>query len=308
MSSCSSPCGRLRPSIGEIFWASPLWVLSSSAILSARGSKSTTSVHRYALRLWRSHKMNIWMRILVVLTLIIMALPMPAEATSSTVVISQLYLGTGVGDMRPRNQYIELFNKGTAATNLQGWTLQYAVENINTWTPYALSGSIAPGQYYFIRLSGSAGNVTLPQPDLTISLTLPINFGKLALVNSTTALDTGCPADPTRVIDLVGYGNTACFESRSLNPPADTELIAHVRKGGGCTDTDNNFSDFSRVTPVLRNSTSARNPCGGTSGTRTFSVPDRGGTSFQSTASASGLTVGYARVPPDQTSSAPLGV
>jgi len=108
--------------------------------------------------------MNIWMRILVVLTLIIMALPMPAEATSSTtVVISQLYLGTGAGDMKPRNQYIELFNKGSATIDLQGWTIQYAVEGANTWTPYALSGNIAVGQYYFIRLSGSAGNVTLPQ-------------------------------------------------------------------------------------------------------------------------------------------------
>ena len=252
--------------------------------------------------------MNYWMRILVVLTLIIMALPMPAEATSSTVVISQLYLGTGVGDTKPRNQYIELFNKGTATISMQGWTLQYAVEGANTWTPYALSGSIAPGQYYFIRLAGVGGSVSLPQPDLTINLTLPINVGKLAVVNNTAALDTGCSSDATRLVDLVGYGTTQCFESRVLASPADTELVAHVRKGGGCTDTDNNFSDFSRVTPVLRNSTSARNPCGGTSGTRTFSIPDRGGTSFQSTGAASGLTVGYARVQPDQASSAPVGV
>ena len=253
--------------------------------------------------------MNIWMRILVVLTLIIMALPMPAEATSSTtVVISQLYLGTGAGDMKPRNQYIELFNKGSATIDLQGWTIQYAVEGANTWTPYALSGNIAVGQYYFIRLAGAGGIVNLPQPDLTLSLTLPVNVGKLALVNNTAALDTGCPSDATKVVDLVGYGTTQCFESRTLTSLADTELVAQVRKGGGCTDTDNNSSDFSRVTPVLRNSTSARNPCGGTSGTRTFSIPDRGGASFQSTGSASGLTVGYARVQPGQTSSAPVGV
>ena len=252
--------------------------------------------------------MNIWMRILTLLTLTIMALPIPAQASSSTLVISQLYLGTGDSDVRPRSQYVELFNKGTATISLQGWTLQYAVESVNVWTTYALTGSIAPGQYYLIRLAGAGGSVSLPQPDLTISLALPLNVGKLALVNNSTALDTGCSSDATRVVDLVGYGIAQCAESRALNPPADTELVAHVRKGGGCTDTDNNFSDFSRVTPVLRNSASARNPCGGTSGTRTLSIPDRGGTSFQSTGTASGLTVGYARVQPDQATSAPAGV
>src|SRR5438034_1331613 len=108
--------------------------------------------------------------------------------------------------------------------------------------------------------------ISLLVTDLTISLTFPLTIGKFALVNDTAALDTSCSTDP-KVVDLVGYGPTSCNETRALTPPTELQLLAHLRKGGGCTDSDSNFADFSAVTPLPRNSMSARNPCGGTAGT-----------------------------------------
>src|SRR2546427_1383900 len=196
--------------------------------------------------------MKLYIRLLVLIALLITALQIPAEAISTNIVISQLYLGTGGFESKPRNQYIELFNSGTTTVNLQTWTIQYGTEDTNTWQAFPLSGSLAPGQYYLIRAGSTSGMVNLPQADLTIGLTLPLNVGKLAVVSDTAALDSGCPAD-TKVADRVGYGSTACYESRSLNPLAETQVLAYLRKGGGCTDTDVNSQDLSAVSPLPRN-------------------------------------------------------
>ncbi|HYR89037.1 MAG TPA: lamin tail domain-containing protein [Terriglobia bacterium] len=251
--------------------------------------------------------MKVYFRALVLIGLFIAVVRTPAEAASTNIVISQLYLGTGGFESKPRSQYIELFNRGTTTINLQTWTLQYATEDTNTWQPFALSGSLAPGQYYLIRAANTSGLVNLPQTDLTISLTLPLNVGKLAVVSDTAALDSGCPTD-TKVADRVGYGSTACPESRSLDPVGDTLLLAYLRKGGGCIDSDINFLDFSAVSPLPRNSSSARNFCGATSGTKGFSIAAGGATSFQSAGTGPAINVGYARVQTDAAGQAPTGV
>jgi hypothetical protein len=224
---------------------------------------------------------------------------------STSLVISQLYVGAGSGDAQPRYEYVELFNKGTASVSLAGWSLQYAVEGVNTWQAFPLSGSVAPGQYYLIRANAAGGNASFPQADLTISLSIPVGVGKFALVNDATAIATGCSTE-TRVIDEVGYGTTACYEGTVI--PAQSELRAYWRKGGGCTDSDNNNSDFLAVSPIPHNTSSSRNFCGGTAGTRTFTLQDRGSTSFQSTGSASAITTGFTRIQPDAGTIAPTGL
>src|SRR5438876_7325508 len=227
--------------------------------------------------------MKYWIGSFVLLIAFTICLQIPAEATSSNVVISQIYLGTGDSSSRPANQYIELFNRGTISTSLSGWSIQYAAEGQNTWQAFPLSGSIEPGQYYLIRTTTLTGNVTLPQPDLTISLNLPMNVGKLIVGNDSIPFDTGCPSDTTRIVDPVGYGPTNCYESQPLTAPAAADSVAYVRKGGGCRDTDSNFSDFSKVTPLFRSTGSFRNLCGGNKGTKKFSLSDGGTKCFHST-------------------------
>jgi hypothetical protein len=246
-------------------------------------------------------------RALFLFLVLLPVVAVPALATSPNIVISQLYLGVSSSQALPTYPYIELFNLGADPVNLQGWTLQYADESANSWTTFALSGNVAPGQYFLIRLSGAPSTAN-PQPDLTIGLALPTDKGKVAIVTDSTPLGPGCPVD-TRVVDRIGYGNTACSESQPLALPNLADPLALMRKGGGCTDADQNTADFSRVTPLPRNATSARNVCNSSSssGTRAMSLPSNGGASFQSAGAGSNIRLGYSRVQTD-TGSAPSGV
>jgi len=69
----------------------------------------------------------------------------------------------------------------------------------------------------------------------------------IALVNSTTALAVGCPS-AAAVVDLVGYGASACHETASVAVLANT--TAALRNTNGCTETDNNSSDSLSARPI----------------------------------------------------------
>ena len=136
--------------------------------------------------------MKCFNRVLLILFLSFSLFQMSALAGSSNLVISQLYLGTGPGNGQPRNSYVELFNLSASTVSLSGWTLQYA-QGAGVFQAFPLSGSIAPGQYYLISVTGvSSGNLALPTPDLVINTTLSLGGGKFALVNDTAALSSGC--------------------------------------------------------------------------------------------------------------------
>jgi hypothetical protein len=70
-----------------------------------------------------------------------------------------------------------------------------------------------------------------------------------------------CPLPNSQIVDFVGYGSTAnCFEGTGPAPTI-TNFTAALRKGGGCTDTDNNAGDFLTGPPTPRNSLSTPNNC-----------------------------------------------
>jgi hypothetical protein len=86
--------------------------------------------------------------------------------------------------------------------------------------------------------------------------------GKVALAPIATTL-TGDACPLTRTIDFVGYGtgaSTPCFEGApTANLSATT---AAIRKGSGCTDTDNNGDDFTTTdTITARNSATTALVC-----------------------------------------------
>src|SRR6266545_4973467 len=185
------------------------------------------------------------------------------QAASTTVVISQVYGGGGNSGANLRNDFIELFNRGTTPVSLAGWSVQYSSAGGTSWTATNLTGSVQPGQYYLIQEAQGAGATTnLPTPDATGTIAMSATTAKVALVNSTTALTgTGCPFDGT-VVDFIAYGTgTNCSETAAA--PTLTNTTAALRAGSGCTDTDNNGSDFTAGTPNPRNTASATNPCAG---------------------------------------------
>jgi len=202
-----------------------------------------------------------------------------APFVSPNIVISQIYGGGGnVAGSQFTHDFVELFNRGDQPVSLSGWSTQYASATGTNWLVTPLSNvTLQPGQYYLIQYaSGGVNGAALPAPDViappvtvganTFIPNLSGTTGKLAVVNTTTQL----PADPcpvsAAIVDLVGYGTGAsCFEGNAA--PGLSNTTAAKRNANGCSDTDNNASDFpSPPSPSPRNTASPANTCnlGGT--------------------------------------------
>ena len=198
--------------------------------------------------------------------------PSLAGASTSGVVISQLYGGNGTIYSA---DYVELFNAGSAPVVLDNWSIQYAsatgtgsfsnngITTINT--------TLQPGQYYLVQLASSAGGTVL-SPDLVGAGTnLSSSKGKVVLVDNNAGLtcnggSTVCDAGQlAQIVDMVGYGSANFYEGSAAAPTLNSSLAA-LRGDAGCVDTNANNADFSAATPTPRNSTSAFNVCSGGSG------------------------------------------
>lgn len=195
-----------------------------------------------------------------------------AQALSSDIVISQVFGGGGNTGAPYRNDFIELFNRGTTTVSLSGMSVQYAsaagTGNFGANPVVTLSGSLAPGQYYLVQQAGGAIGAVLPTPDATGTVNMSATGGKVALVNSTTGLacngSTGQPCSPAQLAlikDLVGWDGANFFETAPA--PITSNTTGVLRLVNGCTETDNNAADFVAGTPTPRNTASATNSCGG---------------------------------------------
>lgn len=179
----------------------------------------------------------------------------PAYAISADITISQVYGGGGNTGAPYSHDFIELYNRGTAAISVAGWTVQYASATGSSWSKTALSGSIAPGHHYLVQEAAGSVGAALPTPDATGTLAMSATTGKVALVTNSTALtcSTGC-ATGTSVRDFLGYGPTASSAEGSPTGKL-SNITAALRDAGGATDTDHNSTDFTIGTPNPRNST-----------------------------------------------------
>ena len=101
--------------------------------------------------------------------------------------------------------------------------------------------------------------MALPTPDMTFTVNMSQTAGKVALVAGTTALSVSCPTGAS-IIDLVGYGATATC-SEGTTAPAPSASTAVLRAGSGCTDVNNNGTDFAVAAPAPRNSATTTLGC-----------------------------------------------
>ncbi len=208
----------------------------------------------------------------------------------ANLVISQIYPGGNNTGATYRNDFIELFNRGTTTVDfsITSYSVQYAgataaFGGTNTKTDIT-SGTIAPGKYFLIQEAGGTTNgVALPTPDTIGTIAMAATGGKVALVLGLGAVaTTSCPGDdaspPTNpsgnnIVDFVGYGTGAnapnCFEgtaaaafSTSTAGGLDPDARSIIRTVS-CTDTNNNLNDFSNPTtaPVARNTATTATPC-----------------------------------------------
>ena len=214
---------------------------------------------------------------------------------STTLVISQVYGGGGNSGAPYNADFVELHNVSSVSQSTSGLSVQYASSSATgTWTGvFALpTANIPAGGYFLIRMSTIGTNgVALPTPDAEPSagneIAMSSTNGRVALVNGVTAL-SGCPT--TNVIDLVGFGSSVCFETAAT--PALSNTTAALRNNNGCTDTDNNSSDFTVAAPAPRNSSSTASVCGASSPTLSATALTAfGGVCINTTAGPNSFTI-----------------
>ena len=180
--------------------------------------------------------------------------PPPPQPSNSVIVISQLYGGGGNSGATYQNDFVELYNRGTVAVDIGGWSLQYASATGSGWdfSKQPLGGTIAPGQYFLIALASSGAiGATLPPANITGQINMSGTNGKVALVDNFDGLVGNCPTGNPHVMDFVGYGNADCREG-TTTAPAPGNSTAIFRLGSGSTDTDRNGSDFETGSPLPR--------------------------------------------------------
>jgi DNA/RNA endonuclease G (NUC1) len=203
------------------------------------------------------------------------------QAVSPSVVISQVYGGGGNSGATYQNDFVELFNRSTSTVSLAGWSVEYTSATgtgLFSSNTTALSGSIAPGQYYLVKLASNAAvGAPLPTADATnTGVNMAAGAGKVIVANTTSVACNGSStpcsaAQLAQIIDLVGYGTGASganFFEGAGQAPTITATTADFRDDFGCTDTDNNAADFasavpplSPTTPAPRNTSSTLHPC-----------------------------------------------
>lgn len=196
-----------------------------------------------------------------------------ALSSQAQVVISQVYGGGGNSGATYNKDFVELFNRGTSAVDISGWSIQYqsATNTANPWNFNTIPANsiIQPGKYFLIGFGAASttNGIALPTIDFDYvsgtpsPLTMSATSGRVALVNNSTALAAGCNSGSTNIIDLVGFGpTTICFEGSG--PVAVlSATTAAIRLNGGCTDNNQNSTDFATGTPAPRNSSTATNTC-----------------------------------------------
>lgn len=199
--------------------------------------------------------------------ILLLAVPI-ASGASPDLVISQVYAGGGNSSATYANDFVELFNRGSASIDLTGWSLQYATAAGTSWQAMPLAGSIASRHHYLVALaSGGTNGAPLPTADATGTANLAATGGKVALVHDAAALTCGASVGSCSAVgvvrDLVGYGSAGDYEG--VAAPALSNTTAAVRGSGGCDDTDVNSADFTTDTPAPRTTSSATTTCTGTS-------------------------------------------
>ncbi len=201
-----------------------------------------------------------------IFTLFALLISFYANSQSTTVVISQVYGGGGSGTATFKSDYVELHNISGIAQDISGFKLAYGSSAGNfsgLFTfPTVPSVIIPPGGYLLVANAPSTGLANLtPTADYIFTLNMSgttgkIAFGNASLVTGTTyavQLATG------NVIDFVGYGTAN--ESETSPTATLSVTTAAIRKTNGCTETNNNNTDFLVTTPAPRNAASTAVTC-----------------------------------------------
>jgi hypothetical protein len=173
--------------------------------------------------------------------------------TPGKVVISQIYASGGRWWSDYSNDFVELYNSGSAPASLAGWSLQFTEGTGSKWKVIPLKGSIPAKGFYLVALAGGGYPYDLPTADATGGVDLAVKQGKLALLRTSTPFSGTSPVGNTSLADFVGYGAADAWEGP--NPAVSPERWFAIFRANG-SDTNDNYWDFDWDYPYPRNAKS----------------------------------------------------
>ena len=187
-----------------------------------------------------------------------------AAAASSTLVISQVYGGGGNAGATLKNDFIELFNRGTrrhADRLVRAVHLRPPARRWQVTDPvrHDRAGPLLPRA----GGGGAGGTVNLPTPDATgtIAMARHGRQGRAGRSARPRLPAAARPAPSSSTSSATARRPTASKAPARPRAPANTTAV--IRANGGCTDTNNNATDFTHPRPPTpRNSATAANICG----------------------------------------------
>src|SRR5215208_644343 len=102
------------------------------------------------------------MRVLLAALAASLVLAAPASAASPDIVVNQVYGGGGNSGATLTNDFVELYNRGTAPVAVDGWSIQYAAATGASWQVTPLTGSVAAGGHHLVGEAAGAGATLTP--------------------------------------------------------------------------------------------------------------------------------------------------
>ena len=178
-----------------------------------------------------------------------------SNANGETLILHEVYGGGGNSGATYKNDFITIYNATSKPINLNGYSVQYASTTGTSWTVTPLTNvTLQPYSFYLIKeAAGTGGTVDLPTADATGTILMSATGGKVALVNSTTAITGGDPSTSPSVVDYMGWGAANYFEGTKVAATTNTTSVQRRYNG---YDTDNNVNDYIVAAPQPKNSTS----------------------------------------------------
>jgi hypothetical protein len=182
------------------------------------------------------------------------SLTVTAPLANSTIVISQVYGGGGNAGALFSNDYIQLYNRGSATSTYPDGRSSMRPRQARATGPAssrsaAQSSRASTTSSGWLRAAPSAPRC--PPANVNGQINMAQGAGKVALVdNGDTLTGAGCPVS-THIKDLVGYGSTAnCWEGTATAAVSgNLTATALFRLGAGVIDTNDNKADFVQSGP-----------------------------------------------------------
>lgn len=169
--------------------------------------------------------------------------PPPAETTGPAhLVINEIQIaGASSSD-----EFIELYNPGSAAVDLTGWSVKKKTSSTSSMPSTLVSADhlkdkTIPAHGYFLLVNIQASQANIAAADVLWPKSYTIAANNTILLYDASGV----------LVDKVGFGTAADCETSCAQNPDVNQSISRISG----IDTDNNAADFSLIAPTSHNST-----------------------------------------------------